>query len=45
MQERQDTGSHAAFTGASSNNQLVGAANPLVNGTLLYKSPSPPEYN
>lgn len=31
MQERQDTGSDAAFTGASSNNQLVAAANPLLN--------------
>ncbi len=30
MQERQDTGSDAAFTGAS-NNQLVAAANPLLN--------------
>ncbi|HHD2918742.1 DotU family type VI secretion system protein [Enterobacter kobei] len=31
MQERQDTGSDAAFNGASSNNQLVAAANPLLN--------------
>lgn len=31
MQERQDTGSDAVFTGASGNNQLVAAANPLLN--------------
>ena len=31
MQERQDTGSDALFTGASGNNQLVAAANPLLN--------------
>ena len=31
MQERHFTGSDAAFSGASSNNPLVAAANPLLN--------------
>lgn len=31
MQEQQDTGSDAAFIGASGNNPLVAAANPLLN--------------